>query len=298
MPSSTRRALLSTAATTTAASLAGCFGLFGGGSVSERPRFRRWLPSDEVDWAAPPQPELVFVRPAMLAEREGLQDPRALDVLLSVPRGLDTDRVETLTRARREGYGALAVDAEDVTDDLEGEPVREADGVAAYDTDGAVVAVGGSRYGFFVGLGTPGLSRDRVVETLVETVSAPPAPDEAELDRPDYDPALRAIGAPSFVRLGAWSDSLRAFSPDVQRVVHGWDVGENRTELRSAAVFPSEEARDRGGIEEWTSADGPPDFSPYDLSLSAEGRVVLVEGEASTADVRFLYRDPSSGRLR
>ena len=298
MPSPTRRALLLTVATTAAASFAGCFGPFDDGdSESEQPRFRRWLPSDEVDWVVDPQPELVFVRPATLAGREGPQDLRALDVLLSVPGGLDTDRVETLTRARREGYGALAVDAEEVTDDLDGDPVREANGVAAYETDGAVVAVGGGRFGFFVRLGTPRLSRDGLVETLVETVSAPPAPDEADLDRPDYDPALRVIGAPSFVRFGVGSDSLRAFAPDAKRVVSGWDVGADRTELRSAAVFPSEEARDREAIEEWTTADGGPDFSPYDLSVSAEGRVVLVEGEAPTADVRFLYRDPSSGRL-
>lgn len=287
MPAPKRRILLSTVATTAAALLSGCLDLFEDEeTTSKAPEFQRWIPSDEFDWTVSPQVSLRFSRPTAFDVDQFDLEPGMLRPF--TPSVLERRDLDTSLFGRREGYGKLT-DERTIDDRYDGEPIRENDGVAAYATEDGVVAVGEGRYGYFGGVDTLAIDAETVADRLVENVANPPAPDEVELDREAYAAALRSIGAPTVIRFDVGEEMLRAFAPAVRTVVSGWDVGSDRTKLRTAAVFPSEDDRDRDAIENWTTDENGPEFSAYDdLTVTAEGRIVLVEGEAATEDVRFL----------
>lgn len=291
----TRRGLLKAAGATAAGSLTGCLGPFGGEASRERyPTYRRWLPSDGMEWTFEPRFPPVYSRPASLLGVDTLSERPLTRSGLNTPPALDHEWLETLLHGGQEAYGRLATDRETVESALESDPLRESGGVAAYVVEGGILAVGDSRFGIVVAMAPEVIRRADAAESLVENVSNPPDPGEVELEKPGYDPGIRAVGDASVVWFDQWRDSLAAYAPELDRLVNAWDVGSDRTSLRTVAVFPSEDAADREAIDDWTSADIGPPFDRYeDRSVHLDGRTVLVEGSIDTETLDFFEREPS-----
>lgn len=282
----TRRALLAATGTLATGSLAGCLDLFSTGDDGgdETQTYWRWLPGEEFDWVLDRSTwPRFFVRSSALVDVDALAShPLASPAFSAL---LRPEWFETATLGPREGYGQLAVDRATVEDSLDAERLAESGDVRAYATGNGLLAVGEDHYGFVVA-GTTARKQDRA-EQLVERVADPPEPSERPVEREGFAEPMRAVGSPSFVWLDGRLDGVQAYA-DAERVVHGWDVGSDRTELRTAVGFPSADDRDPDGVEGWTNADLPPDLSAYgDLSITTEGPLVLAEGSAPTEDVTF-----------
>lgn len=281
----TRRALLATTGTLAAGSLAGCLDLVSvGGDGDDAETYWRWLPSERFGWIRDrfTWPRF-FVRSNALAEVDALArhpfETRVFSPLLR------PEWFETATLDRREGYGELAVERSTVEEAVDADVLAESGAVRAYPTGNGLIAAGDGHWGFVI---APEIGeKTDLAARLVERVADPPDVGERAIDRQGFAEPMRAVGAPSLVWLDGRRDRLQRYV-DVDRVVHGWDVGSDRTRVRTAVRFPSVDDRDPDGVEEWANADIPPDLSAYgDLSVSTAGPLVLVEGSAQTEDVTF-----------
>jgi hypothetical protein len=281
----TRRALLATTGTLAAGSLAGCLDLVSvGEDGDDAETYWRWLPSERFGWIRDrfTWPRF-FVRSSALLEIDALSahpfDAPAFSPLLR------PEWFETATLSQREGYGQLAVDRATVEDSLDAERLAESGDARVYATGNGVFAAGDGHWGFVI---APAVgAKGDLAEQLVERVADPPDPGETPVEREGFAEPMRAVGAPSFVWLDGRLDGVQAYA-DCQRVVHGWDVAGDRTELRTAVGFPSADDRDPDGVAEWSTSDLAPDRAAYgDLSVSTAGPLVLVEGSAPTEDVTF-----------